>query len=148
MHRPMQQMDGTPRGRFAELVRLHTQGRRFLDHEQERRLLEEGVTRYNLSLDEAAGTLRAEAEGGATALERELSVSVGQLLRTLADRGNRVRREDFNKVVAFYRARAGQGIAVPDAERRVKRLMEEADLTPARSGRLLRTRRWYRAIEA
>jgi hypothetical protein len=29
----------------------------------------------------------------------------------------------------------------------VKRLMEELDLKPKRSGRLLPTRRWYRAIE-
>jgi hypothetical protein len=29
----------------------------------------------------------------------------------------------------------------------VKRIMEENDLQPKRSGRLLRTRRWYRAIE-
>jgi len=29
----------------------------------------------------------------------------------------------------------------------VKRLMEEADLKPARAGRIIRTRRWYRQIE-
>ena len=35
-----------------------------------------------------------------------------------------------------------------EARRRVKRLMEEMDLQPRPSGRILRTRRWYRAIDA
>ncbi len=144
----MPHAETNPRNRFAELVRLHTQGRRFIPEEQERRLLEEAVTRYGLSLDEATGMLRAEANQGEAALERELSGSVAQLLRTFSDRRGRIRREDFQKAVAFYRARAGQALPPAEAERRVKRLMEENDLQPARSGRLLPNRRWYRAIEA
>ena len=137
-----------PQARFAELVKLHIQGRCFLDREQERKLLEEGVSRYGLTLDEAQGVLRTHAEGEQVALEGELGRSAAQLLKTLADRRDRVARADFDKVVAFYRARAGAGLTQAEAERRVKRLMEEQALEPKRSGRLLRTRRWYRAIEA
>ena len=40
------QPSGPPQpARFAELVKLHTQGRRFLDSDREMKLLEEGVTR-------------------------------------------------------------------------------------------------------
>lgn len=140
--------DPRPRAQFTELVKLHMQGRRFLDREQERRLLEEGVSRYGLTLDEASGIVRAHAEGDEIALEGELGRSGTQLLRTMADGRGRVSRDDFGKVVAFYRARAGSSLTQAEAERRVKRLMEEHDLQPKRSGRLLRTRRWYRAIEA
>lgn len=143
----MAMMDGDNRGRFGELVRLHTQGRRFLDRDEERRLLEEGVTRYNLTAEEARGVLRSSAVEEELALEHDLDSSGSQLLRTLSDRRGRVSRDDFNKTVAFYRARAGQALSKPDAERRVKRLMEEADLKPARAGRIIRTRRWYRQIE-
>lgn len=132
--------------RFGELVRLHTQGCRFLDREEERRLLEEGVTRYRLRLDEARGMIRAAAAEEDMTLEHEVNASAAQLLKTLADRRSRVTRKDFDKAVAFYRARAGRNLAPADAQRRVKRLMEEADLKPARSGRILRTRRWYRQI--
>lgn len=140
--------DPRPQARFAELVKLHIQGRRFLEREQERKLLEEGVGRYGLTLDEAQGILRAHAEGDQVALEGELGRSASQLVKTLSDRRGRVSRSDFDKVVAFYRARAGAGLTQAEAERRVKRLMEEQGLEPKRSGRLLRTRRWYRAIEA
>ncbi|HEV7457042.1 MAG TPA: hypothetical protein VGN96_09715 [Roseococcus sp.] len=140
--------EGRASARFAELVKLHMQGRRFLDREQERRLLEEGVGRYGLTLEEATGVVRAHAEGTEIALEGDLSRSGGQLLRTMADRHGRISREDFGKVASFYRMRAGAGLSQAEAERRVKRLMEEMELQPRRSGRLLRTRRWYRAIEA
>ncbi|WP_431285184.1 hypothetical protein ACQW02_10465 [Humitalea sp. 24SJ18S-53] len=136
------------RGQFEELVKLHMQGRRFLDRDQETRLLEEGVTRYALTLDQAAGAVRVAAEQDEVATERELSRSAAQLLRTLADSRSRVTREDFRKAAAFYRARAGAGLSQIEAERRVKRLMEQSDLTPRRAGRLVPTRRWYRAIEA
>jgi hypothetical protein len=136
------------RGRYDELVKLHMQGRRFLDREQETRLLEEGVTRYALTLDQASGMLRAAAEHDQVATERELERSATQLLRTFADQRNRVSRDDFRKAAAFYRARAGAGLTQAEAERRVKRLMEQGDLIPRRAGRLVPTRRWYRAIEA
>lgn len=136
------------RTRFAELVRLHMQGRRFLDREQEQKLLEEGVGRYGLTLEEASGALRAHAEGGEVALERELGRAGGQLLRSMADRQGRISRQDFDKVAKFYRLRTGATLNPTEADRRVKRLMEELELQPKRSGWLLRTRRWYRAIEA
>lgn len=140
--------ENRPQTRFAELVKLHMQGRRFLDREQERKLLEEGVGRYGLTLEEATGLVRTQAEGGEIALEGDLGRAGGQLLRTMADRQGRISREDFEKVSKFYRMRAGASLSQAEAERRVKRLMEELELQPRPSGKLLRTRRWYRAIEA
>jgi hypothetical protein len=136
------------RSRFAELVKLQLHGRRFLDRDQERRLLEEGLTRYGLTLDQANGLLRSAAQENATALEDELGASSRELLRTMADRRDRIAREDFARTVAFYRARAGGGMTEAEAQKRVKRLMEELDLRPRPAGRILRSRRWYRAIEA
>lgn len=135
------------RSRFAELVKLQTQGRRFIDSDQERKILEDGVTRYGLTLDEAVGMLRSTTENGSIALEGDIGVSVRQLLKTLADRRNRVAREDFDRSVAFYRARASGTISSADAQRRVKRMMEELDLQPKTTGLIIRSRRWYRMIE-
>ncbi len=140
--------DPSSRHRYAELVKLQLQGRRFLDREQERKLLEEGLTRYGLTLDQASGLVRGAAQEESIALEGELGQSSRELLRTLADRRNRVARADFDRAVAFYRARAGGGITQAEAQRRVKRLMEESDLQPRPAGRVLRSRRWYRVIEA
>jgi hypothetical protein len=140
--------DSPPRHRFAELVKLQLRGRRFLDQDQERRLLEEAITRYGLTLDQASGLLRGAAQEDRIALEGELGASSRELLRTLADRRRRVARDDFRRAVAFYRGRAGGGVTEAEAQKRVKRLMEELDLQPRPTGRIIRSRRWYRAIEA
>lgn len=137
-----------PRQRFGELVRLHTNGRRFLDRDAERRLMEEGLTRYNLSFDEARGVVRAAVADHDVSMEHDLDRTSTELLRTLADRRGQVGRDDFEKAAAFYRARAGKRITIAEARQRMKALMEESDLQPARSGRLIRTRRWFRQIEA
>lgn len=144
----MTSSDLEARVRFGELVKLHMRGRRFLDREQERRLLEEGILRYNLRLDDASAIVRAAAEHDEIAMEGELSRSSSQLLKTLADRHGRVSRDDFYKAVAFYRARAGAGLSETKAARRVKQQMEDLDLKPRPSGRPLPTRRWYKAIDA
>ncbi len=143
---PMNEND--TRLRFGELVRLHTNGRRFLDRDTERKLMEEGLTRYNLSFDEARGVVRAAVADTDVALEHDLAGTSTELLRTLADRRGQVGRDDFEKAAAFYRARAGKRITIAEARQRMKALMEESDLQPARAGRLIRTRRWYRQIEA
>jgi hypothetical protein len=144
----MMTADLPDRARFAEYAKLQMQNRRFLAREDERRLLEEALTRFNLGLDDATGLLRNAAEDGQVALEQELGASSRQLLKTMADRRGRVARADFDRAVAFFRARAGGGVTEMDAKRRMKRLMEEMDLQPRPTGRLIRSRRWYRVIEA
>ena len=142
----MMAQDPAQRGRFADLVRIHLEGRRFLDRDQELRLLEEGVTRYALSLDEARATLRAATEADEVPTERETATAATELLKSMADRRGRVARADFAKVVGFYRARAGVGLPEKESETRDKRLMAASVLTTRASGALLPTRRWSRAI--
>jgi hypothetical protein len=64
----------------------------------------------------------------------------------MADRRSRVTREDFDKAADFYRSRTGTTVTPVEARKRVKRIMEEHSLEPRRSGRLLKTQRWYRQI--
>lgn len=140
--------DGRQAAQFADLIRVHLRGQRFLDREKELKLLEEGITRYDLSLAEASAVLRTATEDASVVGQTELDASTLQLLRTMADRRGRVGQPEFDKVAAFYRGRAGAALPAEDARGRVKRIMEEHDIEPRRSGRILRTRRWYRAIES
>jgi len=133
---------------FAELVKLHMQGRRFLDQDREMKLLEEGVSRYNLTLADAQGALRSAAQEAGVASQSELDASTLQLIKTLSNRQGGLGRADFDKTAAFYRGRAGAAVTEEEARTRVKRLMQENDVQAKRSGLLVRTRRWFRAIEA
>jgi len=104
------------------------------------------VLRYNLTADEANGVLRAATDDAEVVTEAELLSSTVQLLKAMADRRSRVTREDFDKAADFYRSRTGTTVTPVEARKRVKRVMEEHSLEPRRSGRLLKTRRWYRQI--
>jgi hypothetical protein len=48
-----------PARRFADLVKLSGLQTRYIDREREQRLLEEAVTRFDLSLDQARGIMRS-----------------------------------------------------------------------------------------
>ncbi len=133
-------------GRFKEFLKLQLRRQRFLTQEQEARLLEEAVLRYNLTADEANGALRAAADDAEIVTEVELGQSTAQLLKAMADRRNRIDRTDFEKAADFYRNRTNSTMSLPESKKRVKRLMEENALEPRPSGRLIRTRRWYRQI--
>ncbi len=68
-------------------------------------------------------------------------------MKTLGDKRERVTRQDFGKVAAFYRGRAGSAMSEEAAKRQVKRLMLENDLQARRAGKVIPTRRWFRAID-
>jgi hypothetical protein len=133
----------TPRA-YAELVRLRTEGG--LPHaDAERELLAEGVTRYGMTADGARAALEAEVarRGGrsASAGARE----VGAYLRSQADRGGRVARQDVDHAVALYRGLVGGGVSQAEAGRAVAALVEAEGLSPKPQG-LLRTTTWYRRM--
>ena len=114
--------------RFKEFLKLHLRRQRFLTQEQESRLLEEAVLRYNLTADEANGVLRAATDDAEVVTEAELLSSTVQLLKAMADRRSRVTREDFDKAADFYRSRTGTTVTPVEARKRVKRVMEEHSL--------------------
>ena len=69
-----------PRRRFADLVKLSGLTSKFIDREAERRVLEEGVIRCGLSLDEARGMMRAVADDNDYVFESETERRVRQIL--------------------------------------------------------------------
>ena len=133
------------RDQYADLVRLQVSGKRLVTEERENALLQDGVVRFGLSLEEARGRLRSAAEDRGVALQRDIDEAAGFLLRESADAKGRLKRKDFNRVARFYRLRAEGMIAEPDVRQRVKAIMQQQKLTPRRAGMFL-TRRWYAKI--
>ncbi len=131
--------------KLADLVRLHLNNARFISCEQEQSLLEAGVTRLNMSLEDSRRTVEDIAESQDATLERDLQRSAQDLLAGLADKKGRVSKADFERAVEFYRTRTNGTLAVEEVRRRVKKLMAQADYKPVRSG-LFRSRKWYRSI--
>ena len=132
--------------RFADLVKLQGVGSRFLDREQERRLLEEGVTKFGLTLDEARGVLRAVADDNGYVFESEAGRRVEQVMSRHAGKRGLISRRQFRATAQVLRDFSDNAITEPEARRRIKQLMIDNGWRPRRAG-LLRTRRWYRQVQ-
>jgi hypothetical protein len=133
--------------RFADLVKLSGLQTRYIDRGQEQRLLEEGVTRFGLTLDEARGILRGVAEDLGYTFETETSRRIQQVLARHAGRSGKVSRPQFDSTAQVLRDFSGNTISEIEARRQLKRVMLENGWRPRRAG-LFWSRRWYRAIEA
>lgn len=132
--------------RFADLVKLNGLGRRYIDREQERHLLEEGVTRFGLTLDEARGVLRSVAEDNSYVFESEAGRRIQQLMSRNAGKKGKISRAQFNRTVELLRDFSDNTINEAEARRQLKRIMIDNGWRPRRAG-LLRSRRWFKRVE-
>ncbi|MBM3492119.1 MAG: hypothetical protein FJX68_17095 [Alphaproteobacteria bacterium] len=134
------------RRKYAELIKLHAYNRNFITRDQEMKILEDGVSRFRINLDESRGILLSVTGANDIALENEVQRTAKQMLQNSAYPKKRIARRDFDQVVAYYRSRARGALSDEDVRKRVKGLADDLDLKPKRSGLILRTRRWYRSI--
>lgn len=140
--------DAESRRRFADMIRIEGMNGGFIRAEDERRLLQEGMTRFNLSLDEANGAMLATVNDQKLVLQRAADEGTREFLNVQANR-NRQRclsRADFRQAVEMYRAKARQRISEDEAKRRVKALMREEGISAKRHGWIIRSRRWFNSI--
>lgn len=135
------------RQRFADLVKLNGLSSKFLDRETERRILEEGVTRYDLSLDDARGLLRTVAQDEGLVFESETGTRIRQVLDRHAGKKGKISKDQFLQASAILRDFSDNAIGEEEAKRKIKRIMIDNGWKPRRAG-LLQTRRWFNSIDA
>lgn len=137
----------TGKKRFADLVRLHAQKAKFITREQEIKLLEEGLNRYDMSLADSRNIVRGVADEMSVTLERDVDAAATAILRGFAGKHrNKIRKGEFEQAVAFYRLQAENSLSDAEIRRRLKVIMENNEWRPRRAGVFVRSRRWYRSI--
>lgn len=135
------------RKRFADLVKLNGLTSKFINRETERRILEEGVTRYELSLDDARGLLRTIAADQDFVFESETGLRIRQVLDRHAGKKGKISKDQFLQSSAILRDFSNDSIGEEEAKRQIKRIMVDNGWQPRRAG-LLRSKRWYNNVEA
>ena len=136
---------GEARRRFRGFVHMAAKERRYLSRAEERRLLEEGVARFGLEADEARGVLLSVVDEHDFVLERELDRRIATVVERDAGRSRRLDRKRFDEAAELYVKMSDGAVSHEQARRNVKRVMEQRDIRPARSG-LLASRRWFRRV--
>ncbi len=138
---------GEPAYRFAEVVKLNGLGTRAIDRTQERRLLEEGIGRFGLTLDEARGILHTVAADNNYVFESQIAQRMQQILARDAGRKGRISKRQFDKAAEMLRDFSDETVSTAEANRRVKRIMVENGWQPGRAGPF-RTKRWFKQVDA
>ncbi|WP_229836884.1 hypothetical protein [Thalassobaculum fulvum] len=138
------------RRRFADMVRIEAMNGGFIRADEERRLLQDGMARYNLSLEEARGVLLSTVNDQGFSLQRTTEAEIRDLIlvQSARNRGRRLSRGEFDQAVDMYRAKTKGRVTQEEARLRVKAIMEENDIRPKRAGWVIRSRRWFNSIKA
>jgi deoxyribodipyrimidine photolyase-like uncharacterized protein len=140
--------DPETRRRFADMVRIEGMNGGFIRVEDERRLLQDGMARFHLSLDEANGSMLATVNDQKLVLQRVADEATREILNMQAGQnsGRRLSRREFEQAAEMYRAKARGKITPDEARRRVKALMVEEGIRPRRAGWVIRSRRWFNSV--
>lgn len=133
------------RQRFNGYIAVAAQNRPIISRDEERRLLSEGIARFDLGLEDARGALLSQCHANNIAVESDIDRRMVPILERLANRRRRVKKRRFAEAAEIYNGLAGRKLSDEDARIHVKRVMEANGFRPARSG-LLYSRRWYRRI--
>lgn len=131
--------------RFIGYVRLAALDRPFISRPEERRLLEDGISKFGLSPDDARGVLLAVAQANDIGVERDIDRRMVAVLERYGGKRRKIGRKKFAEAAAIYRGLSGGTLSDEQARIAVKRVMEENKFRARRSGLLL-SRRWYRKI--
>lgn len=130
--------------RLRQLVRLRAKRGRILTAADEDKLLEEAVTRLDVSLDRARGVIYAELQNSNIELETDIDENMQELAKSIAGSKERLSRADFERIATFYASRLKT--PVETARRKLKRIMEEEGISARRAG-VIPSRSWYRRIK-
>jgi hypothetical protein len=135
------------RERFAEFVKIQAMETNVILREDEKAILRDGTTRFELPLDEARGVMLVTAEQNGYALQSEVEAELAELITMFSGLKNgRISKAQFDQVVEMYRVKTRSGVPQPEMRVRVKAMMEQQNIQPKRTGWILRSRKWYDRI--
>lgn len=141
-------MSDDVRGRFRDFVELHMEPHKILPEDNERSLIGEGISKFELDGSQARGVVAVVASQSGQLLESDVSRHMLNVLRKLAGKSGKISKRQFDKAVVILIAMVQGQISEPAARAWMKRLIENSELTIRRRHGLFFSRRWFRRIKA
>ena len=133
------------KAKFADYVQIHTIEGKVITRADEKKILEEGLTRFDLDFREAHGILLSVASEREIALVSQVEHHIDIFLQQVVKRG-RVARKDFNKAALLYRKMTNDSIPDAKIRTRIKQMIDQSGWTGKRRRWLFGSRRWYKKI--
>lgn len=136
--------------RYAEYIKLQLFDERFLSREREKKILAEGVTRFDIPLDDARAILLSVAGEQDFIFEKDIDKLVKEIMLAFAAADGQIGFSEFNHAVHIYKQLSSGHVTESEAKRRVKQIMIENDWKPRRQSLVvlarLGSRKWFKEI--
>lgn len=134
---------GEAQRRLRELVLLYGQRDRVLTSAEEANILEAAVKDYGLPVNSAQAIIVSAALTAGVEIESDYHDAARNMILALGGSRRSIKQGDFVLVVKYYQGKSK--LPIEEVNRRVKRLVEEAGISPAPAG-LFASGRWFRSI--
>lgn len=132
--------------RYVEYIKVQGLDGKYIDRDKERKILEEGVTKFDIGLDDSRAIMLGVASDHDYVFERDSEEQVEKILERFAGKKGKVSKKQFDDTAGILRDFSEGHLKETEARRQVKKIMERNDWQPRRAGLFL-SRRWYRKIE-
>ena len=136
--------------KFAEYIKLQLLDEKFLAREREKKILAEGVTRFEIALEEARLILMDVAAELDLIFEKDVDKLVKEMMHAFSATDGYIGSNEFQHAVNFYRQLSSGHVMELDAKRRLKQMMIDHDWKPRRKGlailNAIGTTKWFSEI--
>lgn len=132
--------------RYVEYIRVQGLDGKYIDRDKEKKILEAGVTRFEMGLDDSRAVMLGVASEHDFIFEKEAQAQAEKVLGRLAGKKGRIGKKEFNDTAGILQDFSNGHLKEAEARKCVKRIMEENDWKPKRAG-IFQSRRWYKKIE-
>jgi len=136
------------RRRYAEYIKLQVFDEKYLSRDRERKILGEGVTRFEIPLEDARSILMVVASENDFIFEKDVDKLVKEILQVFASNDGGIGPNEFRHAIAIYKQLSSGHVNEGEAKRRLKQVMLDNDWKPGRTNPIppLGTRKWFREI--
>lgn len=138
-------MNDDAQKRFRDFVVLNLEPHKILYASEERHLIGEGISQFELDGEQARGIVAVLSDQTDRILESDVSRHMLDVLHQLAGRRAAISKRVFKQAVAILKALTKGQISDAAAQAWLKRLVEDNQL-PVRGSGLFRRTRWFRKI--
>ena len=134
--------------RYGEYVKLQVFDEKYLSRDRERKILGEGVTRFEIPLEDARSILLAVASENDFIFEKDVDKLVKEIMQAFAASDGNIGPNEFRHAIAIYKQLSSGHVTELEAKRRLKQMMLDNDWKPGRGNLIppIGTRKWFREI--
>ena len=131
------------RKQFVDYIMLQVFDDQYIDRQEERKILEEGI-RKGFGVEEGLAIMRQVAAEKGFVLERDAEERAKETLETFATNDGKVDKKEFESAVGIFKKATKNKIPEHELKKRLKKMMEENGWK-AKEGGLFGSK-WYSDI--